>query len=120
MSSPASPALRWSRAALLGAMAFLAGVGAHLSADGRLPGPVGLTLLALGCTTGAAMFLGRQASTRRLIVLVVGGQGFVHTGLAALAGHRGDPVRVAPRLHPVAAVDRSGSYFDQWSQTNPA
>jgi hypothetical protein len=55
--------------------------------------------------------------------LVVGGQGFVHTGLAAMAGHRGDPVSSpgpsAPAPVVPRPVPRTGSYFDQWAQAHP-
>lgn len=118
----ASLTLRWTRAVLLGSVALAAGAGAHVSAAGRLPGPVGLTALGLACVAGAALFLGREASALRLVVLVVAGQGFVHTGLSALAGHRGDHSGDSPgtSFAPVAATDRSGSYYDQWAQSNPA
>ncbi|MBO9524364.1 MAG: hypothetical protein J7518_22735 [Nocardioidaceae bacterium] len=120
----ASLTLRWARAAVLASVALGTGAVAHLSADGLLPGPGGLLVLALAWTTLAAMLLGRQASTLRLVALVVGGQAFVHTGLAAMAGHRGDPVtpHAAPSPLPMPTphpVPRTGSYFDQWAQSRP-
>lgn len=117
----ASLTLRWVRACLLAAVALATGTVAHVSADGLLPGPGGLFFLGFTCTALAAMFLGRQASTLRLVTLVVGGQGFVHTGLAAMAGHRGDPVTAAPH-HTITpkAVPRTGSYYDQWAQAHPS
>lgn len=117
----ASLTLRWARAAVLGAVAFAAGAGAHVSAGGLVPGPTGLGILLMACTAGAALFLGNQASAARLSVLVVAGQGFVHTGLAALAGHRGDAPHVGVTMHPTtASVPRTGSYYDQWAAANPA
>lgn len=125
MSPRASLSVRWARAAAVGAVALGTGVIAHVAADGLLPGPSGLVVLALASTVAAAAFLGREASALRLVVLVVGGQTLVHTGLAAMAGHRGDPVsapaaavhRVLPSLRP---GPRTGSYYDQWTQAHPS
>lgn len=116
----ASLTLRWVRASVLAAVALGTGAVAHVSAEGRLPGPGGLMVLTLACTALAAALLGRQASTLRLVALVVAGQGFVHTGLAAMAGHRGDPVAHPTHPLPAPTAPRTGSYFDQWEAAHPA
>lgn len=119
MDRTAGGALRWTRALLLAVVAMGSGVIAHLSADGRLPGPGVLGLLFLLCVAGAAALLGRPASTLRVVVMTVAGQTFVHGFLTALSGHRGDPPlrRVVATPAPVPAPlptgqGRSGSYFD--------
>src|SRR4051794_11031166 len=65
MDRTAGGALRWARALLLAVVAMGSGVIAHLTADGRLPGPAMLGLLFLLCVAGAAALLGRPASTLR-------------------------------------------------------
>lgn len=122
MSARVSPALRWWRALALASVAVGTGAVAHVSADGLLPGAVGLTVLVALCTALIAAFLGRQASTLRVVTLVVAGQAFVHAGLAALAGHRGDPLATPaphPVIPPLGSGPRTGSYFDQWAHTQP-
>lgn len=122
MSGRASATLRWSRAALVAVVALGAGVVAHVSADGLLPGPAGLLVLFAATTMGAAAFLGREIGRVRMVALLVGGQSAVHTGLAAMAGHRGDVPRVATPhvvVAPPTPVSRSGSYFDQWAASVP-
>ena len=121
MPEHVSPALRWTRAVLIASVAVSTGVVAHVSADGLLPGPRGLVLLTVLCTALTATFLGRQVGTLRIVALVVLGQGFIHSGLAAMAGHRGDPIGT-PTHYPVPAMGsgpRTGSYFDQWAQVQP-
>src|SRR3954463_8679044 len=107
--------------------ALVAGIAAHLGADGLMPGRTALVILFLACTVGAAVFLGRPASRLRVVLLLVGGQTFIHGGLTALAGHRGDPplVRV-PAAAPVpdfrtasAAGGRVGSLMDQFYAGQP-
>lgn len=127
VNQSAGTALRWFRALLLATVAFVAGVAAHLGADGLMPGRTALVTLFLTCTVGAAVFLGRSASRLRVVLLLVGGQTFIHGGLTALAGHRGDPplVRV-PAAAPVpdfrtasAAGGRVGSLMDQFYAGQP-
>lgn len=86
----ASRLLRTSRAALLGAVIMTVGSVAHVSADGRLPGLVGMLVLYAVASGACAAFLGREASALRLVALTVGGQTLLHTALAAVAGHNGD------------------------------
>ena len=119
MDRTAGGALRWTRALLLAVVAMGSGVVAHVSADGRLPGPAVLGVLFLVCVAGAAAFLGRPASTLRVVVLTVTGQTVVHGFLTALSGHRGDPplrrvAAVTPSLHAQVPTGqgRRGSYFD--------
>lgn len=80
----------WGRAALLGVAMLGTGTVSHVSAGGLLPHPVALLALAVGFVALAARFLLGPASTRRVVALVVLGQGAAHTALSALAGHRGD------------------------------
>jgi len=82
--------LLWLRAALLSAVALLAGTVAHASAHGHLPGPAAMvTLLALG-TVVSAPLLTRPAGPARIVGLLVAGQTGVHVVLTALGGHEGD------------------------------
>jgi hypothetical protein len=103
-----------------------AGVVAHVSADGLLPGPVALAWIFLVCVVGAAVFLGRPASGLRVVVLLVGGQTFVHAALTALRGHRGEPPLSRTPQHavvPAAASSggrRVGSLLDQYHAYAPA
>jgi hypothetical protein len=116
----AGTVLRWCRALLLATVALTAGVAAHLGADGLMPGRAALVILFLTCTVGAAVFLGRPASRLRVVLLLVGGQTFIHGGLTALAGHRGDPplVREAASVPDFrtasGAGGRVGSLMDQF------
>src|SRR3954451_9233216 len=91
VDAPVGTLLRWCRALLLATVALSAGVAAHLGADGVMPGRTALTVLFLVCAAGSACFLGRPASRLRVVLLLVGGQTFIHAGLTALAGHRGAP-----------------------------
>lgn len=83
--------LVWPRAAVVGLLAGGLGTVGHVSADGLLPGPaVVVGVLAVSVALSAAA-LQEQASTRRLAVLLVLGQAWVHLALSAAAGHRADP-----------------------------
>jgi hypothetical protein len=127
VNESAGTVLRWCRALLLATVAFVAGVAAHLGADGLMPGRAALVVLFLTCTAGAAVFLGRPASRLRVVMLLVGGQTFIHGGLTALAGHRGDPPLVrTPVAAPVpdfrtasGAGGRVGSLMDQFYAGQP-
>ncbi len=133
-AAPAPPFLVWARAALLGAVMLGAGTVSHVSAGGLLPRPLALLALAAGFVALAGRFLLGPASTRRIVLLVVGGQAAAHTALSALAGHRGDgstPGRSAraampgmpgmPRHTPHLPVDadgrRVGSLLDAYAAT---
>jgi hypothetical protein len=119
MASTAGQALRWLRALVLAGVALATGVVAHVGAGGFLPGPVGLVTLWLLAAASVAPLLGRQASTTRVVVLVMTGQTIIHLVLTALVGHRGDehglrPVSspVSPPVIPTSAGRRTGSFLD--------
>lgn len=82
--------LVWSRALLLGGAMLGSGAVSHLAAGGLLPHPVVMLVICAAFVALAARFVLGRASTRRIVVLVVAGQGLAHTLLSALAGHRGD------------------------------
>ena len=94
--------LRWLRALLVGSVAFFLGVLGHLTADGLLPGPVGLVFLFTFSTLLALPVLGRRVSSVRTVALLVGGQTFIHLALTLTAGHVGD------RRLPASAVEPAG------------
>lgn len=83
--------VRLLRALVLAVVAMVIGFVAHVGADGAVPGPAALAGLLAASTAGAAPFLGRQASTARVIGLLVFWQATLHAALTALAGHR-EPV----------------------------
>lgn len=118
-TSRATPALLWSRAALLATVVVVVSVLGHVSADGLLPGPLALVGLLLVTTVAGARFLTRQASTARLVGLLVGGQAVIHGALTFLAGHGAGhgagrpPATRAPFVFDGHQVERTGSYFDQ-------
>jgi len=99
MELVAGPALRWTRALLVAAVAFAAGLVAHLSSDGLLPGLPQLALLYAGCAAATAGFLGRPASTRLVVALLVAGQTGIHLGLTAMAGHADEHEQAAGVLN---------------------
>lgn len=115
-TSRATPALLWSRAALVAVVVVVVSTIGHVSADGLLPGPLAFVALVLAATAVSARFLTHQASTRRMVGLLVAGQAVIHGVLSALAGHADDPVAVPPRpdfAFDGRQVERTGSYFDQ-------
>ena len=90
VTETAGAALVWLRALALAIVALVAGSVAHVGAHGALPAPLALVaLLAVG-TTGVAPLLRRQASTARVVLLLVVGQAAVHAALTALGGHEDD------------------------------
>lgn len=125
------PLARVLRGAGLASVTLLCGAVAHLSAGGYVPGAGWFVALGLLLTWIGARALARPASTRRLVLLTMGGQTFVHLALTALAGHRGDGVtgplmRAAP-AQPVTIpaevwtrTDRVGSLADQLMVGRPA
>lgn len=126
----AGAAVRWSRAVLLCVVGLGSGLVAHVSAGGLLPGPTAFVVLFVIGTLGCATFLGRPASTGRVIALVVAGQTVVHGTLTALSGHRGDPPIVTAARAPAPTLPapathlgsgRRGSYFElAYSGGHPA
>lgn len=130
----ATPVLLWSRAALLAVVVLAVSVIGHVSADGLLPGPLALLTLAVATTAVSARFLTRQASTPRLVALLVGGQVVIHGVLTLLAGHASGAVPGAGSASAGAAAsvaggsgfvfdgrqaERTGSYFDQVAAMQP-
>jgi hypothetical protein len=116
----ATPALVWSRATLLATVVVVVSALGHVLADGLLPGPVAMAGLLLATTVVSARFLTRQASTVRLVALLVGGQAAVHGVLSLLAGHgtghgaaRGAAASGARFVFDGRQTERTGSYFDQ-------
>jgi hypothetical protein len=80
----------WARAGVVGSLAFLLGVVGHVTADGRLPGPVFLTVLLTMAVLLSAPMLSRPASSLRIVTMLVGGQTLLHLVLTVSAGHAGD------------------------------
>jgi hypothetical protein len=120
-TSRATPALLWSRAGLLAAVVVVVSALGHVWADGLLPGPMAMVGLVAVTALVSARFLTRQASTLRLVVLLVGGQAAIHGVLSLLAGHGaghatghgGGAVASGGWVFDGRQVERSGSYFDQ-------
>jgi len=100
--------LRWLRALLAGSVAFFLGVVGHVTADGLLPGPVGLTALFAASVMVAVPVLGRRVSSLRTVGLLAGGQAFIHLALTLGAGHAGD-VRTPHTAHIPAAPPGLGT-----------
>ena len=104
----AGVALRWLRAGVLASVALgFAGV-AHVSAGGGLPGPVAMTVLTVLVTALLASVLGRPASTRRVVVLVAGGQALLHGVFTAAGGHGGAAHHETAAAVVRVAVPRGG------------
>ena len=126
LTQAAGPALRWTRAALVAAVAMLFGVTAHVSAEGLLPGPAALTVLAAALLVPAARLLSRPASAVRVVLLLVAGQTFTHVFLTLTAGHAGQhhgappTATPSPTPEPVAAVGGRESLYDQLYADRPA
>ncbi len=123
--------LRWGRATVLAAVAGSTGVMAHLSAGGLLPGPFAMASIFAACGLWAASLLGRPASRRRIVLMVMGCQTFTHLVLTAAVGHRGDRIASpvpAPRSLPLVPTPSvltgpgggSGAWMDQVHAANPA
>jgi hypothetical protein len=128
-TSRATPALLWSRAALLAAVVVVVSALGHVWADGLLPGPAAMVGLVAVTALVSARFLTRQASTLRLVVLLVGGQAAIHGVLSLLAGHGAGHGASHAAGHAAGhgggaaasggwvfdghQAERSGSYFDQ-------
>jgi hypothetical protein len=105
-------------AAVTGVTAVL-GTVAHTLAGGRLPGFLGYAVLLVLLALATTPLLARAASTRRVVLLVVAGQTFVHAALTATAGHAGDGVAtgrtvpMVPAPTPVLAEGaRTGTFAD--------
>ena len=106
------------RALALAVVVFTSGAFSHASADGLLPGPLGLATLFALSAAGSAVLLARPASRLRLVLGTVAGQALVHLVLTITAGHAGDTATTAarptPRGLPVVDGRRVGSLLDQY------
>lgn len=91
MSDRLDPAIVWLRATCAGSLALTMGVAGHVMADGLLPGPAVLVLLATVSVVATVPMVARPLTAVRAVVLMVGGQTAVHLTLTLTAGHRGDP-----------------------------
>jgi hypothetical protein len=117
----------WLRALFAGSFAFLLGVAGHVMADGLLPGTAFMTVLYLGTILTSVPFLVQVGSRWRMVLLLVGGQTFIHLCLTLSAGHAGDP-RPRPSAAlphevgmgslPVVDGHRVGSFQDAFVGTN--
>ena len=124
-SQLAAPVL-WVRALFAGTFAFFLGTAGHLMANGLLPRPAFLVVLYAFTVVLSVPILARPASHLRMLVLMVGGQTFIHVCLTLSAGHVGDPTTsTGPRPHdagltqlPVVDGHRVGSFQDAWVGSN--
>ena len=94
--------LLWPRVAVVGGLAAGLGIVGHVSADGLLPGAGALLAVVAVSVALCAPLLREQASGRRLALLLVAGQAWVHTALTVAAGHRDDPTTGAAAHQPAA------------------
>ena len=121
MDDQASVLLRWLRAAVLTAVVVSFGTLAHVSADGRLPGWVGMATLVSLCLIVSSVALTAPAGALRVVALTVLGQTGVHVALTATAGHAGDAQMSTARA-PAAVEDtgrRTGSLHDFYLSSQP-
>lgn len=81
----AAPALRWTRAGLVGGSVLAVTCLAHSAGGGPLPGAPALVALLLTATFVAAPLLGRQVRTGQLAALLALEQALLHVGLMATA-----------------------------------
>jgi hypothetical protein len=95
MAGRIDPCVLWSRAALVGAIAFFLGVAGHVTADGLLPGPWLLAGLLWFSVLAGVPLLNRRAGPVRLVSMLVGGQAAIHLALTVTAGHAGDTATAA-------------------------
>jgi hypothetical protein len=79
------------RAVFAGSFAYFLALAGHVMADGPVPGTAVLVVLFAMVIVGSVPFLARPASALRMLVLLAGGQMFIHVSLAVTAGHHGDP-----------------------------
>lgn len=131
MSARVDPWLLWLRALVVGSIAFAVGALGHVTAEGLLPSLPVLAVLLTICIALSAPLLVRQASSARLVTMLLTGQFGVHLMLTMTAGHRGDhalsatptsdralPSFEGPTL-PVVDGRRVGSLADAYRVTDP-
>ena len=90
-------ALRWLRASLLSAVLVLGGLAGHVAAGGAAPSASSVLMMLAAIGVLVAPMLGVPASTRRVVGLVMAGQGLVHLALQFLA----PSARTAPHGVPM-------------------
>jgi hypothetical protein len=125
METRVAASVLWLRALFAGTFAVFLGTVGHVMADGLLPAPSFVAFLYVGTVLGSVPFLARPATLPRLLVLLVGGQTFIHLCLTVTAGHRGDPATssAAPRPHlggaslPTVDGRRVGSFQEAFHGT---
>lgn len=125
MGTPVAASALWLRALLAGSFACFLGTAGHVMADGLLPGTPYLLALYAGTVLASLPFLARPASRLRMLVLLVGGQTFIHLCFTLSAGHVGDPRRTpaapahdaGPASLPVVDGHRVGSFQDAFTGT---
>jgi hypothetical protein len=80
------PVLRQVRVLTLASIVFISGLAGHVAAGGPTPTRPALVLLFVLTLGVATAFVGAPISPALVIVLLVGGQGLLHTGLQMLGG----------------------------------
>jgi len=80
--APVGGGLRWLRAGYLAASGSMLAAGGHLFAGGELPGPGVLVALAALVAWPLSLFLGRRASSRQILLLLLGAQCAMHVGFS--------------------------------------
>ena len=83
-NASAGIALRWMRACVLGLVALTSGVTAHAAAGAPLPPTWALLLVLAVVTVVAEPLLRHPASTRRVVLLLAGGELFIHLALSVM------------------------------------
>ena len=83
--------VRWARALFAGSFAYFMGMVGHVMADGQTPGTASLIVLFPMVVVGSVPFLARPVSALRMLVLLAGGQTFIHVSLDVTAGQHDDP-----------------------------
>jgi hypothetical protein len=89
MEPRAGWALRYARAAVLSSGALGLAALAHVSAGGLLPDIAVFVVMLVVCTAMSGARLGREASRREIVILLVGGQTLMHAAMTAISGHGG-------------------------------
>ena len=77
-------ALRWMRACVLAAVALSTGATAHVGAGEALPSTWLLLVVLAIVAVAAEPLLRHPASTRRVVLLLAGGEMFIHLALSAI------------------------------------
>src|SRR4051794_20592235 len=78
--------LRWARALTLAAVMLAGGISGHVAAGGMAPPFALLGPMLVVATVGVAPYLDAPASSRRVVAVVLAGQGVLHVVLAVVGG----------------------------------